>query len=243
MPADVRVYSDLNALSLHAAQAAVTVIRNAVDEAGTCSVVLSGGSTPRVLYALFASRFRDEIPWTQVHLFWGDERYVPQADAQSNYHMAKETLLEHIPCPAANIHPMPTHAADPDAAARDYEATLRSHFPGAWPRFDLLILGLGSEGHTASIFPESPAVAERTRWVLAVTAPAEPAVRLTLTPPALSQSAHVFFLVAGSEKAGALSHVVSGTADPQIYPAAAIRTAEGTTTWWVDRGAARELAA
>ena len=243
MTADVRVYSDVNELSFHAAQAAVAVIRNAVDEAGSCSLVLSGGETPRVLYTLFASRFRDEIPWTQVHLFWGDERYVPQADAHSNYRMAKDTLLQHVPCPAANIHPMPTHFPDPDAAARDYEATLRSRFPGAWPRFDLLLLGLGPEGHTASLFPGSQAIADATRWVLSVTAPTEPAVRLTLTPPALSQAAHIYFLVAGSGKAGALSHVVSGTADPQIYPAAAIQPANGKTTWWVDHGAATELAA
>ena len=243
MTADVRVYSDVNELSLYAAQAAVAVIRHAVDTAGTCSLVLSGGDTPRTLYGLLASRFRDEVPWTQVHLFWGDERYVPQNDAHSNYRMAREALLQRVPCPAANIHPMPTQSPDPDAAARDYEATLRSHFPGTGPRFDLLLLGLGPEGHTASLFPESPAIAEPTRWVLAVKAPTDPAVRLTLTPPALSQAAHVYFLVAGSGKAGALGQVVSGTVDPQIYPAAAIRPVHGKITWWVDRGAAAELAA
>jgi 6-phosphogluconolactonase len=241
MAADVRVCSDLDEMSLRAAQATVAVIRDAVGSAGTCSLALSGGSTPRGLYSLLASRFRDEIPWTRVHVFWGDERYVPPEDVRSNFRMAKEFLLQHVPCPAANVHPMPTHLPSPDAAAREYEATLKTYWPGAWPRFDLVFLGLGAEGHTASLFPDSPAIAERARWVLAVTAPSEPPLRLTLTPPALSRSAHIYFLVSGAGKARALDHVVSGTADPVLYPAAALRPAGGTATWWVDREAAAEL--
>ena len=98
-------------------------------------------------------------------MFFGDERYVPPDDPDSNYRMAKDTLLDHVPCPAANIHPMPTHFRSPDAAAREYERTLRSYFGGDWPNFDLVLLGLGEEGHTASVFPGSPALGERTRWV------------------------------------------------------------------------------
>ena len=242
MAASVRVCSDLDEMSLQAAQATVDVIRDAVGAAGKCSLALSGGSTPRGLYSLLASRFRDEIPWPRVHVFWGDERYVPPDDLRSNFRMAKEVLLRHVPCPAANIHPMPTHLPSPDAAALEYEATLKHYWPEAWPRFDLLFLGLGAEGHTASLFPDSPAIAERTRWVLAVTAPSEPRLRLTLTPPVLSRSAHTYFLVAGPDKAGALAHVVSGTADPALYPAAALRPTQGMVTWWVDREAAAELA-
>ena len=117
---DLRVFPDVNELSLRAAEAVAKTLNEAVRATGRCSLVLSGGSTPRTLYGLLASRFRDQIPWAHMHVFWGDERYVPPGDAHSNYRMAKETLLDHVPCPAANVHPMPTHFSDPDAAARDY---------------------------------------------------------------------------------------------------------------------------
>jgi 6-phosphogluconolactonase len=235
---DLRVFADLNELSLHAAESAVVVIRDAVQARGTCSLALSGGSTPPVLYRLLASRFREAIPWAGLHIFWGDERYVPPDDSRSNYGMAKKTLLDHVPCPAANIHPMPTHFSTPDAAARDYEATLRSHFPTAWPRFDLMFLGLGPDGHTASLFPESLAVDERTHWVLPVPDPPAPPMRLTLTLPVLSQSAHTYFLVSGSDKAQALRAASAESADPHVCPAAGVRPATGVLLWWVDKAAA-----
>jgi 6-phosphogluconolactonase len=212
-------------------------INDAVRSAGRCSLVLSGGNTPRTLYGLLASRLREQIPWARVHVFWGDERYVPPADAHSNYRMARETLLEHVPCPAAQIHPMPTHFSDPDAAARDYEATLRTYFSGAPPAFDLVLLGLGPEGHTASLFPGSPALAESARWVLPATVPADPPSRLTLTFPVLNQAAKAFFLVTGSNKARALHDILTGTADPNTCPAAGVRLAAGTLIWWADRDA------
>ena len=167
MKPDLRVCADLADLSRRAAEAAVGTINDAVRTAGTCSIVLSGGSTPRTLYSLLASEFRAQIPWAHVQVFWGDERYVPPEDARSNYRMAKETLLDHVPCPPANIHPMPTHFPSAEMAARDYELTLRSHFVGEWPHFDLVLLGIGDDGHTASLFPGSLALAERTRWVVA----------------------------------------------------------------------------
>lgn len=241
MKPDVRVFPDASELSLRAAEAAAGTIDDAVRSTGKCSLVLSGGSTPRILYRMLASRFRDQIPWAHVHVFWGDERYVPHSDAHSNYRMGRATLLDHVPCPAANVHPMPTHFAAADAAARDYEATLRRYFAGESPRFDLVLLGLGPEGHTASLFPGSPALEERTRWVVAVTAPAEPPLRLTLTLPALTRSARTFFLVTGSDKAQALHHVLAGPADPNTCPAAGLRPADGTVTWWVDRDAAAHL--
>ncbi|MCC7418515.1 MAG: 6-phosphogluconolactonase [Acidobacteria bacterium] len=236
---DVRVCRDLDELSRSAADAAARTIDAAVRATGRCALVLSGGSTPRALYGALASRLRDQIPWAHVHLFWGDERYVPACDALSNYRMAKEALLDHVPCPAANIHPIPTDAPTPDAAARDYEATLRRYFAGREAVFDLVLLGLGVEGHTASLFPGSPALAETTRWVLAVTAPAEPPERLTLTLPMLNRAASVYFLVAGTQKARALGRVLSGTADPRACPAAGVRPPQGSVIWWVDRDAAR----
>ena len=125
---DVRVYADVNELSLRAAQAAVQTINDSVRATGRCSLVLSGGSTPRTLYGLLASEFRDQIPWAHVHVFWGDERYVSPDDPDSNYRMARETLLDHVPCPAGNIHPMPTHFPSPDAAAREYEKSAEELF-------------------------------------------------------------------------------------------------------------------
>lgn len=238
---DVRVFPDANELSVRAAEAAVEAINEAVGSRATCSLVLSGGSTPRILYGLLASRFRDQIPWAQVHVFWGDERYVPHSDAHSNYRMGRTLLLDHVPCPAENVHPMPTHLSAADAGARDYEATLRRYFASESPHFDLVLLGLGADGHTASLFPGSPALEERTRWVVAVTVPAEPPLRLTLTLPALTQSVQTFFLVTGSEKAHALQQVLAGTVDPKTYPAAGVRRGQEALIWWVDREAAAHL--
>jgi 6-phosphogluconolactonase len=237
---DLRVFPDVNELSLRAAEAVARTINDAVRSTGRCSLVLSGGSTPRTLYGLLASRFREQVPWAHVHVFWGDERYVPPSDTQSNYRMAKDTLLDHVPCPAAHVHPMPTHFPDPDAAAREYEATLRSYFSGKRSAFDLVLLGLGPEGHTASLFPGSPALAEATRWVRTVTVPADSPVRVTLTLPALNGTANAYFLVTGSNKARALHHILSGTADPNTFPAAGVRLASGTLVWWVDRDAAAQ---
>ncbi len=238
MTSDVRVCANVDEISRRVAEAAVTIVNQAIRRHGRCSLALSGGSTPRTLYGLLASEFRSQIPWDHVHLFWGDERYVPADNAESNYRMAKNALLDHVPCPAANIHPMPTHFASADDAARDYERILRGYFGTDWPRFDLNLLGLGEEGHTASLFPGSPALGERTRWVVAVKAPAEPPVRLTLTLPALTAAAHIYVLVAGSKKADALHHVLTGTPAPGTYPAAGLRATEGTLIWWVDREAA-----
>jgi 6-phosphogluconolactonase len=239
---DVRVCADVNQLSLRAAQAAVHTINDSVRATGRCSLVLSGGSTPRTFHGLLASDFRDEIPWASVHVFWGDERYVSPDDPDSNYRMAKETLLDHVPCPAGNIHPMPTHFPSSDAAAREYERTLRTYFGTEWPHFDLLLLGLGEEGHTASLFPGSSALDEQTRWVVAVKTPANPPLRLTLTLPALTRAINIYVLVTGSKKANALHHVLASVPDPNTYPAAGVRFTEGTLIWWVDRAAAAQHA-
>ena len=235
---DMRVCADLADLSRRAAAAAVGRINDAVQTGGTCSIVLSGGSTPRTLYHLLASQFPAQIPWAHVHLFWGDERYVPPEDPRSNFRMAKETLLDHVCCPAANVHTMPTHFSDADVAARDYERTLRTCFDGEWPDFDLVLLGLGDDGHTASLFPGSLALAEKTRWVVATKVPAEPPLRLTLTLPALTRAATIYVLVAGSNKAHALRQVLEGVGDWIRYPAAGIRLGTGTVIWWADRDAA-----
>ena len=237
MKPDLRVFADLHEMSLRAAQAAVRTINDAVRATGACSLVLAGGSTPRALYGLMASTFSEQAPWEQVHVFWGDERYVPADDPHSNSRMARQALLARVPIPAANVHPMPTHLATPEAAALDYEATLRSVFVGDWPRFDLVLLGLGSDGHTASLFPESSALSESTRWVVAAHVPAEPSARITLTLPALNRATTVYFLVSGASKAEALQHALARPTDTNKYPAAGVELERGTVIWWTDREA------
>ena len=187
MKPDVRVCADVNELSRRAAEAVVRTINDTARATGRCSLVLSGGNTPRTLYGLLASEFRDQIPWARVHVFWGDERYVSPHDPDSNYRMARETLLDHVPCPAGNVHPMPTHFPSPADAARDYERTLRNYFGNDSSQFDLILLGLGEEGHTASLFPGSPALGEQTRWVVAVDTPADPPFA-SYTDPASTHS-------------------------------------------------------
>jgi len=235
--ADIRVCVDARDLSERAAAATADTIADAVRRHGWCSFVLSGGNTPSALYRLLASTYRERIPWPLVHLFWGDERDVPPDDPASNYRMARESLLDHVPIPVQNIHPMPTQGPSPDAAARDYERTLRVEVGSRRPPFDLVLLGLGEDGHTASLFPGSPALNETARWVVAVTAPATPSTRLTLTFPAVTSAARIFVLVSGAGKADALERVLSPAADLNAYPAARLRSAGGGVTWWVDRAA------
>jgi 6-phosphogluconolactonase len=239
---DLRIAPDLHDLSSLVGAAMVRVIETAVSDTGQCSLALSGGGTPRELYGLLASRFRDQIPWQQVHVFWGDERYVPADHPDSNYRLARETLLDHVPWPDANIHPMPTHFPSPEMAAQDYERTLREYFGADGPRFDLNLLGVGSDGHTASLFAGSPALNERTRWVMSVRSGTTPESRLTLTLPALTQSANIFVLVAGSNKASALKHALSNASNSDTYPAAGLRQSPGRVIWWVDQDAATQLA-
>jgi 6-phosphogluconolactonase len=237
---DVRVCADARELSERAAAATAAAIMDAVGRRGRCSLVFAGGHTPRGLYEQLASTYRDRIAWPQLDAFWGDERYVAPDAPASNYRMVRESLLDHVPLPAGNVHPMPTDTASPDAAAREYERTLRAAL-GSTPAFDLLLLGLGEDGHTASLFPHSIALDERTRWVVAVTGPAEPRTRLTMTFPAITAAHRLFMLVSGRQKASALAHVLDPAARVNDYPAAALRAAGRKVTWWVDRDAATDL--
>jgi 6-phosphogluconolactonase len=236
--ADVRVCAGVADLAFRAAEAAAAIIKETVETTCRCSLVLSGGNTPRTLYSRWASRFATEIPWADVHVFWGDERFVPPDDPRSNFRMAREALLDHVPIPARHIHAMLTSFDTPELAAATYEETLRRYFDDDRARFDLLLLGLGPEGHTASLFPRSPALDETTHWVMPVTVPADPPSRLTLTLPALNAATHTYFLVTGSEKAAALDHVLEPAADVRTYPAAGIKAGGSGPVWWVDREAA-----
>lgn len=238
---ELRVTPDANALTHAVAGALVDTLRAATAGARRCSIALPGGNTPRALYRLLGSDYREALPWERVHIFWGDERFVPADNPRSNYRLAREEWLDHIAIPPQNVHPMPTDLADIDEAARLYEATLRAHFPGPWPRFDLILLGLGPDGHTASLFPGSPALEERSRCVVATHAPVEPPLRLTLTLPAIKGAAAVWFLVSGADKASALQQALAGGSEARRLPAAAVRPIHGRLTWWADEAAAALL--
>ncbi len=235
---DLRIFPDVESLSRAAAQGLMDRINATVLGGGRFYLALAGGNTPRVLYRVLAADYRHEIRWEQVHVFWGDERYVPPDDTRSNCHMARETLLEHVPVPAKNIHPMPTDYAEPEEAARAYERTLKNFFTGLWPRFNVVLLGLGSDGHTASLFPGSSALEEKERWVVEAKGPAEPRQRLTLTLPVLTHSDQIYFLVAGPDKAEALRRALADVPDSRNCPAAGLRLGRASVVWWADCAAA-----
>ena len=205
---------------------------------GPVSVALSGGSTPKLLYqALAAAPFVQQMPWERVHWFWGDERFVPQSDDRSNYRMIMQAMLDRAIVPPGNIHPMPTEGVTADAGAARYQAVLQafygaSVFDATRPLFDIVLLGLGTNGHTASLFPDTPVLHERTAWVAAVTPDGEP-TRLTLTYPALESCRQAAFLVAGADKRDVLARVRSGARD---LPASQYRPT-GELHWFVDQAA------
>jgi len=217
----------------------------AVADRGRFSVALSGGSTPQALFTLLASApYISQLPWREMHFFWGDERLVPPGDAGSNYFQAAQLLLEQIELPAENIHRV-RGELPPEAAVADYTAQLRSFAAGqtGWPRFDLVLLGLGSDGHTASLFPGSAVKDEPGIAVKAVTAFYEdrPAQRLTLTPAVFNDSRQALFLVTGANKAEAVASVLEGESEPEQWPAQRIQLSNGTVTWLIDQEAAAEL--
>ncbi len=237
----IQVYPDLESLSRAAAKLFARQSRQMVRAQGRFSVALSGGHTPERTYQFLAQQpLRDQVPWAQVHVFWGDERCVPPDDPQSNARMARQALLDQVPIPAAQIHPIPC-TQTPRQAAEEYEALLRSFFAGGPPRFALVFLGLGENGHTASLVPGTPVVEERERWVAEVYVPEQAMWRVTLTAPLINQAAVVAFLVAGAAKAQVLQRVLEGPFDPHSLPAQLIQPTNGTPYWLVDREASKEL--
>lgn len=243
----VTIVADAVALSHEAAETFARRAEQSVAARGAFRVVLSGGSTPRGLYDLLAhggAPFRARVPWARTEVFWGDERMVPPDHRDSNYRMARDTLLAKVPVPAANIHRIAGEAGRAEDAARDYESTLRPLFapaPDDRPAFDLVLLGLGSDGHTASLFPGSDAVRERRRLVMAVRLETLGAHRITLTPMAINAAAAVVFLVSGAQKAATVAAVIEGEERPDLLPARAIRPERGDLLFIVDRAAAGRL--
>ncbi|HXF70791.1 MAG TPA: 6-phosphogluconolactonase [Thermoflexus sp.] len=229
------IFSDPEALSRAAATLFARRARQAIRRSGRFAVALSGGQTPRQAYEWLArSPCRDAVEWDRVHVFWGDERCVPFEDPRNNARMAFEALLNHVPIPQDQIHPIAC-ADDPKAAAARYERILRDFFGERPARFDLVFLGLGEDGHTASLFPFSPALEEQVRWVVAVEEATPP--RVTLTFPLLNQARLVAFLVSGANKAGILREVLRSPPNLRQRPAQGIRPIGGRVLWLVDRAA------
>ncbi len=240
---EVVIFEDKAMLSREAAHRFLFLAKRKIGSGGFFNVALAGGSTPEMLYSLLASLpFRDDIDWTHIHFFFGDERAVPPDHADSNYRMAHAALFAPLAIPPSHIHRMVAEGSDLDTAAHAYEAELRSHFnlsdTDTPPSFDLILLGMGPDGHTASLFPHKPALQEKTRLVVGTEPGLKPFVpRLTLTYPVLNQAANVLFLVAGADKAVTLHRVLTEPTDPDALPSQSVAPTDGSLVWLVDQAA------
>lgn len=244
-PRRVEVFDDAVALGEAAAQRFARRALSAVAARGRFTVALAGGRTPNVVYELLATRYHRAVPWHAIDVFWGDERHVPPTDGESNYRAAYDMMLSRVPIPADRVHRIRGELPDARAAAADYERVLHREFAlqdGEAPRFDLVLLGLGSDGHTASLFPGSDALTEREKLVCAPWVEHLQAHRITLSLRALEPAAAVVFLVSGAEKAGVLRDVLEGDGRIGPLPAQLIQPTAGEVTWMIDRAAAARLA-
>lgn len=229
-----------------AAEAFVRQTQQAADEDRDFYVALSGGSTPRLLYDLLVTdEFRDLVPWSRVRFFFGDERWVPHTDSQSNYKLANDYLFKPLGIHHQDVYPMPT-SGEPDTAAAHYETTLRSAFgvtEDEIPQFDLIFLGMGDEGHTASLFPHTAVLHNDDHIVASTYVPKLDANRITLTPITINSASNVLLMIGGAGKSAALKEVLEGEDNPDEYPAQFLRNATGNVLWLVDEAAASDLEA
>lgn len=240
MPVTRKVFPDDRLLAEGAAEKMVALLNEALALHDFASLVLSGGSTPRNVYRILGDRYHAWVPWERVHFFWGDERCVPPEDAQSNFRMAREELLDKLRIPSGNIHRI-RGEKDPAVAAVEYEQELRNVVGGGdgLPACDLVLLGLGDDGHTASLFPGTAAVAERIKLVTDVFVPELNAHRITITFPAINSAHTVLFLVSGRSKAATLKGVLEDR--NQSFPATQVNPRSGNLLWFLDEGAASQL--
>ncbi|MGB9640866.1 MAG: 6-phosphogluconolactonase [Anaerolineales bacterium] len=237
----LQVYPDLETLSVATAKLLATLAEDTIRRQGYFSWALSGGNTPKRLYQLLAEEpYTHQINWQAVHIFWGDERCVPADDPRSNFRMACESLLDHVPIPKQQIHPIPCDE-NPEQAARVYETELRSFLGRMNAGLDLVLLGLGDNGHTASLFPHSEILQEKERWVRAVFIPQVQMYRVSFTAPFINQAHQVIFLVSGEEKAIALQRVLEGDYQPQELPVQLIQPKSGNLLWMIDKAAGATL--
>lgn len=239
MSGEVRIYPDLTSLSRAVAQHVVSLAVDAIASRKVFTLALTGGSTPRPAYEVLATpRFAQRVDWTRVHLFWGDERCVPPDHERSNYRMAHEALVEHLAIPSEQVHRM-RGEIPPEEAAFGYESQLRDVFGDvAVPRFDLILLGLGEDGHVASLFPGTEALEDTKRWVVAHYVAKVEEWRLTFTPPVLNAAENVAFLVSGERKRKILQEILESPYRPEELPAQLVQPVEGHLRWFVDRDAA-----
>ena len=243
---DIRIAATVDELSRAAAAEFVEVVTAAVAARDIAAVALAGGSTPRHVYRLLAEDppLSSRVPWRKIQFFWGDERHVPPDNDQSNYRMASEELLAKVPVRSECVHRVRAENADAAAAALEYEHEVRTTLATKTreiPRFDLILLGMGPDGHTASLFPGTDALAERVRLVVANWVATFQAHRITMTLPLLNAAASVVFLVAGADKAEIVREVLRGGASTSGYPAQLVRPRDGRLTWLLDRAAAQHL--
>ena len=243
---DVQVVEDAEALSRTAAVAIVRQVNEALQKRELFTIALSGGSTPELLYALLATdaSLREEVDWGKIHFLWGDERCVPPDHPESNYRMANEAMLSKVPVPAANIHRVRAEDSDAGKAAEAYEQEVRLLFklgPGELPRLDCVLLGMGPDGHTASLFPGTTALNEKERLVVANWVEKFRTHRITMTAPVLNNAYSIMFLVGGEEKAEVLREVLQGDRQPERYPSQLIQPAHGKLLWLIDKAAAKLL--
>ena len=234
----VEVLTDKSALIRRSQDLILSRLQTAIDSRGRFTMALAGGSTPKPLYEALSTQ---SLPWSKIHIFWGDERYVPATHQDSNQSMARQALLDRIEIPSSNIHPMNTTSGDPAIDAQKHEAELRSFFQveEKFPAFDLILLGMGDDGHTASLFPHTEALKVRDRLVTVGNKDGQP--RLTFTVPLINQARCVLFMVAGANKQSALKQVFADRADEMHYPSRLIRP-QGELLWLLDKAAAAELA-
>jgi len=239
----IAIYPDTDTLSQEAAQYIAHLASESIVTHGRFTLALSGGSTPKKLYGLLGSEpYRSQIDWVQVEIFWSDERCVQPDDPESNYAMAQQVLLSKIPIPPNQVHRMPADQPDREAASEAYAKEMRRAFgTDGVPNFDLIQLGMGPEGHTASLFPHQPSLHEQHRLVMPVSVPKPPPDRLTFTPPLLNAARNILFLVTGSEKADAVHAVLEGEYNPDEYPAQIVRPPKGEVTWMLDAQAAAKI--
>lgn len=227
---------NVEALVERAQAITLELIQTAIAERGQFTIALAGGSTPKPLYERLATQ---PLPWDKIHVFWGDERYVPPTHADSNERMARQAWLDHVPIPPENIHRMPTESPNPADSAQAYEQHLRTFFGDTEiPSFDLILLGIGDDGHTASLFPHTAVLNVCDRWIDVGYRGIDP--RLTFTIPLLNQARHVLFLVAGASKEAALAAIFAENTNPFDYPARFIRPV-GQLQWLIDQAAGHQL--
>ncbi|MBW4466059.1 MAG: 6-phosphogluconolactonase [Pegethrix bostrychoides GSE-TBD4-15B] len=239
MTQHVEVLTDKSALVERALEIVLEQAQIAIAERGLFTIALAGGSTPKPLYEALAQQ---DLPWNQIQVLWGDERYVPPDHPDSNEGMARRAWLEHVPIPAANIHPMPTDEAEPSRAAERYEQMLQQLFGisfGSFPKLDVVLLGIGDDGHTASLFPQTEALQVTDRLVTVGNKDGQP--RITFTAPLINQARCVIFMVAGASKRAALAEIFAVEADDMSYPARLIRP-DGALWWLLDQAAGEKLA-